>query len=360
MAELRGELAWRPEVFRLAQPEDRKRLEDVRREGKVKEEVDTLENQLAELVIVRNPQLSGNPEAFGRAVRAELGESGWEGYGAWVLYPWSGTLVRTLDEAGFVEVRTNRNRLRLTLEEQQMLASKTIAVVGLSVGSTCALTVAMERSCGRIRLVDFDGIELSNLNRIRAGIAHIGLPKWVVTARAIAEVDPYLTVEVVPDGFKPHTVEAVLGGCDVVCDACDEFSAKALLRREAKRRGIPVVMDTSDRGMLDIERYDLPEGRGAGYLHGRISEADCDRLVEGRVEPQDLRLFVDLGEASERGRRSLAEVGATLVGWPQLYSEVAAGGAHAAEAARRILLGERVPDTRIFLALHDQLAQPVA
>jgi hypothetical protein len=56
----------------------------------------------------------------------------------------------------------------------------------------------------------------------------------------------------------------------------------------------------------------------------------------------------------------LAEVGATLVGWPQLYSEVAAGGAHAAEAARRILLGERVPDTRIFLALHDQLAQPVA
>ena len=360
MGRNRSELAWRPEVFRLALPEDRKRLDALRLEGGVREEVDALENQVAELVTIRKPELANNPAGFQQAVRAELGPGGWETYGAWVHYPWSGVLVRTLGEAEFVEVRTNRNRLRITAEEQAVLAAKTVAVVGLSVGSTFAVVVAMERSCGRIRLVDFDGIELSNLNRIRAGIAHIGLPKWVVTARAIAEVDPYLTVEVVPDGFKPHTVEAVLGGCDVVCDACDEFSAKALLRREAKRRGIPVVMDTSDRGMLDIERYDLPEGRGAGYLHGRISEADCDRLVEGRVEPQDLGLFVDLGEASERGRRSLAEVGATLVGWPQLYSEVAAGGAHAAEAARRILLGERVPDTRIFLALHDQLAQPVA
>ena len=63
---------------------------------------------------------------------------------------------------------------------------------------------------------------------------------------------------------------------------------------------------------------------------------------------------------SRRLATAMLAFGATLVGWPQLYSEVAAGGAHAAEAARRILLGERVPDTRIFLALHDQLAQPVA
>jgi hypothetical protein len=109
--------------------------------------------------------------------------------------------------------------------------------------------------------------------------------------------------------------------------------------------------------MLDIERYDLP---GVEYLHGRISEADCERMAGGGAVPGDLRLFVDLDRASDRGRLSLAEVGSTLVGWPQLYSEVAAGGAHAAEAARRILLGERIPDIRIFLALHDQLAESFA
>ena len=357
MGRNRSELAWRPEVFRLAQPEDRKRLDALRLEGGVREEVDALENQVAELVTIRKPELVRNPAGFQQAVREELGPGGWEMYGAWVYYPWSGVLVRTLGEAGFVEVRTNRNRLRINAEEQDLLATKTVAVVGLSVGSTFAVVVAMERSCGRIRLVDFDGIELSNLNRIRAGIAQVGLPKWVVTARAIAEVDPYLQVEVVPDGLKAHTVEAVLSGCDLVCDVCDEFSAKALLRREAKHRGIPVVMDTSDRGMLDIERYDLP---GVDYLHGRISEADCERMAGGGAVPGDLRLFVDLDRASDRGRLSLAEVGSTLVGWPQLYSEVAAGGAHAAEAARRILLGERIPDIRIFLALHDQLAESFA
>lgn len=357
MGRNRSELAWRPEVFRLALPEDRKRLDALRLEGGVREEVDALENQVAELVTIRKPELVRNPAGFQQAVREELGPGGWETYGAWVHYPWSGVLVRTLGEAEFVEVRTNRNRLRITAEEQAVLAEKTVAVVGLSVGSTFAVVVAMERSSGRIRLVDFDGIELSNLNRIRAGIVQVGLPKWVVTARAIAEVDPYLQVEVIPDGLKPHTVEAVLSGCDLVCDACDEFSAKALLRREAKHRGIPVVMDTSDRGMLDIERYDLP---GVEYLHGRISEADCERMAGGGAVPGDLRLFVDLDRASDRGRLSLAEVGSTLVGWPQLYSEVAAGGAHAAEAARRILLGERIPDTRIFLALHDQLAESFA
>ena len=357
MGQNRSELAWRPEVFRLAQPEDRKRLAALRREGGVREEVDALENQIAELVTVRNPELARNPAAFQRAIREELGPGGWESYGAWVFYPWNGVLVRTLAEAGFAEVRTNRNRLRITAEEQARLAQKTVAVVGLSVGSTFAVVVAMERSCGRIRLVDFDSVELSNLNRIRAGIAQVGLPKWVVTARAIAEVDPYLQVEVVPDGLKAHTVEAVMSGCDLVCDACDEFGAKALLRREAKHRGIPVVMDTSDRGMLDIERYDLP---GVDYLHGRISEADCERMAGGGAVPGDLKLFVDVDRASDRGRLSLAEVGSTLVGWPQLYSEVAAGGAHAAEAARRILLGERIPDTRIFLALHDQLTESFA
>ncbi|MEC8361675.1 MAG: hypothetical protein VX002_05185, partial [Bacteroidota bacterium] len=68
-----------------------------------------------------------------------------------------------------------------------------------------------------------------------------------------------------------------------------------------------------------------------------------------------LDAFVDVANASERGRASLPKVGSELVSWPQTYTGVAAGGAHAAEACRRLALGENLPDARITMDLHEQL-----
>ena len=70
-----------------------------------------------------------------------------------------------------------------------------------------------------------------------------------------------------------------------------------------------------------------------------------------------LDLFVDIGQASSRGVQSLQEVGVSLVGWPQLYSDVAAGGAFATQATRKILLGESMPDARLYLALDEQFSE---
>ena len=58
----------------------------------------------------------------------------WDTFGVWVHYPWSGRLVRLLPEDAFVEVRTNRNREKITREETAALRTKTVGIVGLSVG----------------------------------------------------------------------------------------------------------------------------------------------------------------------------------------------------------------------------------
>lgn len=71
--------------------------------------------------------------------------------------------------------------------------------------------------------------------------------------------------------------------------------------------------------------------------------------------PEALNAFVDVENASERGRQSLPLVGRELVSWPQTYTGVAAGGAHAAEACRRLALGENLPDARITMDLNEQL-----
>jgi molybdopterin/thiamine biosynthesis adenylyltransferase len=348
------------EIFRMKNREDRVRLDRFQGQERAMEMLDTLEDQLAELVVTRQPALRMNPSGVADAVAKEIGPTGWEEYGVWVWFSWSNTLVRLLDEPEFVELRTNRNRDRIRTSEQDELGRKMVGVVGLSVGQAFALTLAMERGAGVIRIADYDELELSNLNRIQAGVASLGLPKWLITARRIAEVDPYLEVEVWPEGVKAHNVNAFCSGLDLVCDACDDISTKALLRMAAKAKRIPLLMETSDRGMLDVERYDDP--KLDGYLHGRIDELTMERLSRhtGGWDGPTLDLFVNLEEASDRGIESLSQLGTTLTAWPQLFSEVAAGGAFAAQVCRRLLLGESLPDCRIYLELDGQLAQSIA
>lgn len=347
----------RATIFKLANADDRRHFEKFNSALDAYEVFDTLEEQLAELLVTRTPSLRSDPVGLVNAVSQALGEGGWEQFGCWAWYPWSRTMIRILDEDDFIELRTNRNRNKITAEEQRDLRDKQIGIVGLSVGSAFAMSLAMERTCGSLKVADFDDLELSNLNRIQTGIKNLGLPKWVSISRAIAEVDPYFPVTVYPTGLTQENAAEFFEDVDLVCDACDEVSAKALIRWHARREQVPVLMETSDRGMLDIERYDQGV---TGYLHGRISDETLEQMLEAKGwTPEFFNAFIDLSQASERGLRSLEEVGKSLVGWPQLYSDVAAGGAHASQAARKILLGDPVPDARIYLEWDEQFTESV-
>lgn len=351
-------LTWQPEVIEPGSAPGQARLLALRASGTIHEEWDTLDAQLAELAIVRNPQIKGNPAAIAEEVERELSEKGRDGYGVWIHYPWRGHLVRVLPKSAFIEVRTNRNNNRITPIERDLLSTKTVGVVGLSVGQSFALSVAMERGAGRIKIADFDTLELSNVNRIRTGLHQLGQPKWLITAREIAEIDPFIEVEVYPEGVTNENIDAFLSGLDLICDACDDLATKAALRINARARQIPVIMDTSDRGMLDVERYDQPERLKPGYLHGRIDDESMEMFhaCEGWTT-EALHAFVDLDNVSDRGRKSIPLLGREILAWPQVYTEVAAGGAFAAQAARRIFLDQFMPDARLYINLDEQFAE---
>lgn len=346
---------WKPELLDVNIETDRIRLNSLRESGSILEEYDTLDSQVAEWAVCQTPAAKHDPSLLATTLGTLMADRDWDSFGIWAFYPWSGRLVHILPEDAFIEVRTNRNRDKITREETASLRSKTVGIAGLSVGQSTAIALAMERGCGRLKLADFDVVELSNLNRIRCGLHELELPKWVVAARAIAEFDPYFDIEVYDEGVHQNNLSSFMEGCDVVVDACDSLSIKAHLRLEAAAQGVPLVMDTNDRGMLDIERYDHPE-RGSGFVHGRIDEATMRSFTNmDRWTPEALDAFVDVPNASERGQASLPKVGAELVSWPQTYTGVAAGGAHAAEACRRLALGENLPDARITMDLHEQL-----
>jgi ThiF family len=260
-------------------------------------------------------------------------------------------------------MRLDRNRNLITADEQARLEGLRVGVAGLSVGHAVAHTLAMQGCCGMLRLADFDRLEVSNLNRVPATVLDLGLNKATLAARRIAELDPYLRVEVETAGLTPDSLDGFLDGLDVVVEECDAFEMKIMLREAARARRLPVLMATSDRGLIDVERYDLEPHRP--ILHGLLGTVDSAQLAKlsshERI-PHMLR-HLDASRASTRFAASLLEAGRTLSSWPQLAGDVTLGGAVIAECVRRIGLGEPLRSGQALLDVNgalDQLVQPNA
>src|SRR5690606_8877090 len=113
---------------------------------------------------------------------------------------------RILEEEDFIKLRTSRNRYKISDAEQKALFTKKIGIIGLSVGQSVALSLAMERSFGELRIADFDTLDLSNMNRIRTGLYNLGLSKSWMVAREIAEIDPFLKVTVYDQGITEENM----------------------------------------------------------------------------------------------------------------------------------------------------------
>jgi hypothetical protein len=273
----------------------------------------------------------------------------------WAYYPWRRAVVSVLGRRGFDAVRLDRNRNLITTGEQARLRELKVGIVGLSVGHVVAYALAAQGLCGHLRLADFDDLELENLNRVPATVFDLGLNKALVASRRIAEVDPYVDVRVVVSGITVESIDEFVDGLDVVVEECDSLDVKVLVREAARARRIPVLMATSDRGLTDIERYDVDHNRPLLYgLLGDMDAAALAGLTSRDKVPHVLRIL-DGAQLSARTAASLVEVGESLSTWPQLAGEVYIGASVIAEAVRRIGLGETLPSGRVRIDIGDAL-----
>lgn len=313
---------------------------------------DNIYSQLKELMKIRNPTKRLTPEEYDEQVKAYLGETPIDHFGVWVYYSWIDRVVHLVDEADFIELRTSRNQHKITAAEIAVLSKKKIGIVGLSVGQSIALTLAMERICGELRLADFDSLELTNMNRIRSGVHNLQTSKVVIAAREIAELDPFIKVKIYKDGMTEANMDDFFtagGQLDIFVEECDGVDIKLLSRIKARALGIPVIMEMNDRGMLDIERFDLEPNRP--LMHGLIPEVDIATL-KGLTDAEKLPIFtpmLSLENASARFKFSLGEIGKTITTWPQLASSVVLGGALVADTCRRIALDQLKSSGRYYI-----------
>lgn len=331
------------QLFDLTCANDRALLEQLLRQNPPRFVHDQIADQLGEFLEVSDPSHKVKGAERDVRIREHLRGGRIENYGIWVFFPWSSSLVHVLPREQFRAVRTARNRYKITQPEQDALFTKRIGIVGLSVGNSAAVTLALEGIGGKFKVSDFDHLSLSNVNRLRSGAADIGVNKTLLAAREMYEIDPYLEIERFPEGINTGNMDAFLlggGKLDLLVEECDDLYVKIVIRERCRELGIPVIMDTSDRGMLDIERFDLEPARP--ILHGLIGDVRAESL-RGLPTKDKVPIFLAIvggHRMSTRMAASLPEIDHSIGSWPQLASGVALGGAITADAARRLLLGE--------------------
>jgi tRNA A37 threonylcarbamoyladenosine dehydratase len=345
-----------PSFFRIKNPEEKIALNNLLLEDASIKVYDEILGQVEELVKCRYPKKVFKKDELTEAAKEFLGATDWNEYGVWVYYPWASRIVHILDEIEFIDVRTNRNQYKITLEERNKLANQKIGVVGLSVGQSVAMTMAMERCFGEIRLADFDLLELSNLNRIRTGVHNLGISKVISVAREIMELDPYVNVKCYLEGITEENIEQFLldgGKLDLLIDECDGLDMKLLCRQRAKLHKIPLVMEASDRGSIDVERFDLDPDRS--IFHGLLEHLDTSKMKNlTNEEKVPYLLSIHPPETlSKRMKASMLEVKETITTWPQLGSGVVLGGALVTDVSRRILLDQFHDSGRYFVDIEE-------
>lgn len=118
---------------------------------------------------------------------------------------------------------------RHTKENQDKLMRAKVAVAGLGgLGSNIAVALARV-GVGQLHLIDFDKVDLSNLNRQHYFIRHLGMNKTDALSKQLLQINPYL--HIIKDCVKVTTenVAALLKNDDYICEAFDVPENKAML-----------------------------------------------------------------------------------------------------------------------------------
>jgi molybdopterin-synthase adenylyltransferase len=127
---------------------------------------------------------------------------------------------------------------------QQRLLESSAVLVGAGALGTAAANLLARAGVGRLRIVDRDFVEPSNLQRqtlFEEADAEEALPKAVAAQRRLNAINSGVKVEGVVADLGPKNAEELLSGFALILDGTDNFETRFLLNDAAVRLGVPWI-----------------------------------------------------------------------------------------------------------------------
>lgn len=104
-----------------------------------------------------------------------------------------------------------------------------VAVCGIGgLGSNIAIALA-RAGVGTLHLIDFDRVDITNLNRQQYTVSQLGMKKTDALSRTLREIAPYCTIITDTVRITEENAAQLLAEDSYICEAFDRAEAKAML-----------------------------------------------------------------------------------------------------------------------------------
>lgn len=125
--------------------------------------------------------------------------------------------------------------------QQKLLNSKALIVGVGGLGAPVAMYLAAA-GLGHLMLVDFDRVELSNLQRqIVHNTAQLGQEKTLSAQTTLQALNPDVKITTLNQQFESELLESLLNEIDIIVDCTDNFATRFALNVASVRTGIPLI-----------------------------------------------------------------------------------------------------------------------
>lgn len=133
--------------------------------------------------------------------------------------------ARTLTKAQIMEALEERH----SPEKQALLSAGSVAIAGLGgLGSNIACALA-RIGVGHLHLIDFDVVDITNLNRQQYFMEHLGMKKTDALQSLLMRINPYLDIRTDCVRVTQDNLTELFQDAPIVCEAFDDPVAKAML-----------------------------------------------------------------------------------------------------------------------------------
>ena len=120
-----------------------------------------------------------------------------------------------------------------------------VCILGLGgLGSNVAVLLARS-GIGYLKLIDFDVVEASNLNRQQYRISHIGIKKIEAIKTIIKEINPFVEIDTFDIKVDRENILSVVEDIEIVVEAFDRAETKAMILEELLTNKNKIVVSAS-------------------------------------------------------------------------------------------------------------------